>query len=64
MTAPPDEGPEDVAGLFALERAWIQAWRLLSNNLPPADQRQLRLTGDPALTTILRRTRAIIGSPV
>lgn len=41
-----------------------QAWRLLSNNLPAADQRSLLdVTGDEDVAAILLRTRAIIGAP-
>lgn len=40
-----------------------QAWRLLTNNLSPLDQRGLDITGDEAVVNVLRRTRAIIGTP-
>jgi uncharacterized protein (TIGR03083 family) len=40
-----------------------QAWRLLTNNLPAAEQTRLALSGDPAITGVLRQTRAIIGTP-
>jgi hypothetical protein len=40
-----------------------QAWRLLTNNLPPSEQADIVAFGDPALLTILRQTRAIIGIP-
>jgi len=40
-----------------------QAWRLLTNNLPAAGQSRLAVSGDNAVTSILLRTRAIIGSP-
>jgi hypothetical protein len=40
-----------------------QAWRLLTNNLPAAAQSRLTASGDNAITGILLRTRAIIGSP-
>jgi uncharacterized protein (TIGR03083 family) len=40
-----------------------QAWRLLTNNLPAAEQAQLTVSGDDAITGILRHTRAIIGTP-
>ena len=40
-----------------------QAWRLLTNNLPAAGQSRLTASGDNAITGILLRTRAIIGSP-
>jgi hypothetical protein len=40
-----------------------QAWRLLSNNLPAAEQRHIALTGDERLLRVLRQTRAIIGAP-
>jgi hypothetical protein len=40
-----------------------QAWRLLSNNLPGADQRGLDLVGDETIAAILVGTRAIIGAP-
>ena len=38
-----------------------EAWRLLTNNLPP--DAALDITGAPAIVDVLRRTRAIIGSP-
>ncbi|MET0459022.1 MAG: maleylpyruvate isomerase N-terminal domain-containing protein [Ilumatobacteraceae bacterium] len=41
-----------------------QAWRLLTNNLPPAELDELDLSGDPAVVDVLRRTRAIIGEPL
>lgn len=40
-----------------------QAWRLLTNNLPAGEQSKLRLAGDENVTAVLRRTRAIVGSP-
>jgi uncharacterized protein (TIGR03083 family) len=40
-----------------------QAWRLLTNNLPPSEQRHLELSGDPRVVEVLRSTRAIIGAP-
>jgi uncharacterized protein (TIGR03083 family) len=40
-----------------------QAWRLLTNNMAPEEQSELDLTGDPAITDVLLRTRAIIGVP-
>jgi uncharacterized protein (TIGR03083 family) len=40
-----------------------QAWRLLTNNLPAAGRAHLRASGDNAITGILLRTRAIIGTP-
>ena len=40
-----------------------QAWRLLTNNFSPLDQRGLDITGDEAVVNVLRRTRAIIGIP-
>ena len=40
-----------------------QAWRLLTNNLPAAGRAHLAVSGDNAITGILLRTRAIIGSP-
>jgi len=40
-----------------------EAWRLLTNNLAPADQERLRVSGDARVVEVLRRTRAIIGSP-
>lgn len=40
-----------------------QAWRLLTNNLPAAEQDAIEATGDPALLNIIRQTRAIIGLP-
>jgi hypothetical protein len=40
-----------------------QAWRLLTNNLPPAEQAAVITSGDSAITAVLRQTRAIIGTP-
>jgi hypothetical protein len=40
-----------------------QAWRLLTNNLPASEQADLTVSGDDVITTILLRTRAIIGTP-
>jgi hypothetical protein len=39
-----------------------RAWRLLTNNLPAAEQADLAVIGNRALTSILLRTRAIIGA--
>ena len=41
-----------------------QTWRLLTNNLPPAELDDLDLSGAPPVLEVLRRTRAIIGEPV
>jgi uncharacterized protein (TIGR03083 family) len=49
--------------IAALSMTADQAWRLLSNNLPAADQRDLDLVGDQAVAAILLGTRAIIGAP-
>jgi uncharacterized protein (TIGR03083 family) len=40
-----------------------QAWRLLTNNMPPLEQDRLDLTGDEQVIDVLRNTRAIIGVP-
>ncbi len=40
-----------------------QAWRLLTNNLPAAEQDDIVAVGEPALLAVLRQTRAIIGLP-
>jgi uncharacterized protein (TIGR03083 family) len=40
-----------------------QAWRLLTNNLPASSRTGLTASGDGAITGILLRTRAIIGTP-
>jgi uncharacterized protein (TIGR03083 family) len=40
-----------------------QAWRLLTSNLPAAGQADLAVSGNEAVTGILLRTRAIIGTP-
>lgn len=40
-----------------------QAWRLLTNNMAPSEQDDLDVTGDPRVTEVLLRTRAIIGTP-
>jgi hypothetical protein len=39
------------------------AWRLLTSNLPAAAKAALAASGDNAITSILLRTRAIIGTP-
>jgi len=41
-----------------------QAWRLLTNNLPPIQQRELAISGDEPVVEVLRRTRAIVGLPI
>jgi uncharacterized protein (TIGR03083 family) len=56
----PEAGDSRVASLSMTTE---QAWRLLTNNLPADDQARLQLTGDRAIIDVLRRTRAIIGSP-
>lgn len=40
-----------------------QAWRLLTNNLPPAERAALPATGDAELVAAVLDTRAIIGVP-
>ena len=40
-----------------------QAWRLLTNNLPATERSRLITAGDNAITGVLLRTWAIIGSP-
>ena len=40
-----------------------QAWRLLTNNLPAAEQTHLTTSGDAAIITVLLGTRAIVGAP-
>ena len=40
-----------------------EVWRLLTNNLPPAELEGLDITGAAAAVAALRRTRAIIGEP-
>ncbi len=40
-----------------------EAWRLLTNNMPPEEQARLEVSGDPAIVDILRATRAMIGVP-
>ena len=52
-------GPR-LAGSLAMNAE--QAWRLLTNNMPAAGQADLRVSGDDAITSILLRTRAIIGA--
>ena len=53
-------GPRTVA---SLAMSTEQAWRLLTNNLPAAGKAQLAASGDDAITGILLRTRAIVGTP-
>lgn len=57
----PEPGPDLVAGARLTTE---QAWRLLSNNLPLAGHDGLDLWGDARLVDVIRRTRAIIGTPV
>jgi hypothetical protein len=40
-----------------------QAWRLLTNNLPAAEHDGVVTTGEDAIVSVLRCTRAIIGLP-
>jgi hypothetical protein len=40
-----------------------QAWRLLTNNLSAAEQARITMSGQDAITGVLRQTRAIIGRP-
>ena len=54
----------DGAVVAALRVSLDQAWRLLTNNHDPDRDGPLQLEGDPELTTVLRRTRAIIGAPI
>jgi hypothetical protein len=56
----PSQGARLVA---SLAMTTDQAWRLLSNNLPMAEQARLRIEGDANIVAILRQTRAIIGAP-
>jgi uncharacterized protein (TIGR03083 family) len=57
-----EEAPRDHM-CARLETTTDSAWRLLSNNLSPEDQAVLHVTGDRAVTDVLLRTRAIIGTP-
>lgn len=50
-------------GVASLTMTTEQAWRLLTNNLPAAARPELQASGDAAITTVLLRTRAIIGTP-
>jgi uncharacterized protein (TIGR03083 family) len=56
----PEPGSRLVASLSMTSD---QAWRLLTNNLPADEHPRLHLTGDARFVEVLRRTRAIIGSP-
>jgi hypothetical protein len=56
----PEPGPQLVARLAVTTE---QAWRLLTNNLPAADQHQLEVSGRPEITAVLRSTRAVLGTP-
>jgi uncharacterized protein (TIGR03083 family) len=56
----PDPGARTVARLAMTTE---QAWRLLTNNLPPDARAALDVSGDEAVTRALLRTRAIIGTP-
>ncbi len=54
----------DKQGGRVIARANISAdhyWRLLTNNMPAAEQRHLDVTGDPAVVEVMLETRAIIG---
>jgi uncharacterized protein (TIGR03083 family) len=50
--------------VVSLSMTTDQAWRVLSNNLPAADQRGLDVAGEEDVAAIVLRTRAIIGAPV
>jgi uncharacterized protein (TIGR03083 family) len=50
-------------GVASVSMTTEQAWRLLTNNLPPAGRSRVAASGDPALLDVLFRTRAIIGIP-
>ncbi|MGO9341182.1 MAG: maleylpyruvate isomerase N-terminal domain-containing protein [Acidimicrobiales bacterium] len=55
----------DDAGSHVVARANMsatEAWRLLTNNLPEAEQRCLDITGDPIVVEIVLKARAIIGA--
>ncbi|HEY2999101.1 MAG TPA: hypothetical protein VGJ43_11050 [Acidimicrobiales bacterium] len=57
-------GPDPAAEVVAtLDLTADECWRLLTNNLPRADQVRLRVAGDPSVAAVLLRTRAIIGMP-
>lgn len=56
----PEAGDRCVA---SMELTADEAWRLLTNNLLADARSTLRITGDPAIQAVLRRTRAIIGTP-
>ena len=49
--------------IAALRMTTDQAWRLLTNNLAPAAQRDLEFTGTRRLSTSCVEQRAIIGTP-
>ncbi len=40
-----------------------EAWRLLTNNMPVAEQSRLDVRGDSSVVNVLLRTRAIVGIP-
>ena len=40
-----------------------EAWRLLTNNMPVAEQSRLEVRGDSSVVNVLLRTRAIVGIP-
>ncbi len=59
------EEPERAAAPAAeLVLSTDQAWRLLSNNLPPGAEDRLWARGEPAIVEALLDTRAVIGRPV
>lgn len=53
----------DEGAVAALEVATDQAWRLLTNNLDPAEHGTPTTLGDDEIAGVLLRTRAIIGDP-
>jgi uncharacterized protein (TIGR03083 family) len=55
-----EPGTRVVAGLSLTTE---QAWRLLTNNLPAAEQTHLTTSGGAAIITVLLGTRAIVGAP-
>ena len=53
----------DAGAVAAIDATTDQAWRMLTNNLDPAEHGDPTTSGDEEITNVLLRTRAIIGNP-
>ena len=53
----------DAGAVAAIDATTDQVWRMLTNNLDPAEHGAPTTSGDEEITNVLLRTRAIIGNP-